>query len=92
MFSPDHRKIMADPSLYLYDAATAEEVGTAEKSGLDIYFPAHIAGWTDVLDCREEPYTEQSIAKNCAYALRVHKKYILVHQSQIAQETPPTEA
>lgn len=82
---------MADESLYLYDAHTAEQVATVERSGLDVYFPPEVAGWTDVLDCREEPYIEQSIAENCAYALRVHKKYILVADSQIAQETPPLE-
>ena len=82
---------MAESSLYLYDAKTAEEVGTVEQSGLDVFFPAHVGGWTDVLDCREEPYTDQTIAENCAYARRVHKNYILVHESQIAQETPPLE-
>lgn len=83
---------MADKELYLYDARTAEQAGSAESTGLDVFFPGHIGGWTDVLDCREEPYTEQSIVENCTYALRVHKKYILVGESQIAQETPPTEA
>ncbi len=82
---------MSDESLYLYDARTAEQVTSVEKSGLDVYFPPQIAGWTDVLDCREEPYTEQSIAENCAYAQRVHKKYILVEKSQIAQESPPLD-
>ena len=82
---------MSDQTLYLYKAETAEEVATAEKSGLDVHFPPEIAGWTDVLDCREEPYTEQSIAENCAYAQQVHKKYILVEESQLAQETPPVD-
>lgn len=82
---------MSNESLYLYDAKTAEQAGAVEKSGLDVYFPPDVAGWTDVLDCREEPYTEQSIAENCAYAKRVNKKYILVHESQIAQETPPVD-
>ena len=83
---------MSDESLYLYDARTADEVTTVERSGLDVFFPASIAGWTDVLDCREEPYTERSIAENCAFAQRVHKKYILVDQSQIAQESPALES
>ncbi len=82
---------MSEQELYLYKAKTAEQSGTAEKAGLDVYFPSDVAGWTDVLDCREEPYTEQSIAENCAYARRVHKKYILVEESQIAQETPPVD-
>ena len=82
---------MSNTSLFLFDAKSAEESGSAEKSGLDVYFPPHIAGWTDVLDCREEPYTDQSIAENCAYAKRVNKKYILVDESQIAQETPPVD-
>ncbi len=82
---------MSQESLFLYDARTAEQVAPIEQSGLDVYFPPQVAGWTDVLDCREEPYTERSIAENCTFAQRVHKKYILVHESQIAQETPPLE-
>lgn len=82
---------MSEQKLYLYDATTAEEAGTAEKAGLDVFFPSHVAGWTDVLDCREKPYTEQSVDENCAYAQRVHKKYILVDESQLARETPPLE-
>lgn len=82
---------MSDQTFYLYDADTAQEAGTAEKSGLDMYFPSDVAGWTDVLDCRDEPYTDQSIAENCTFAQRVHKNYILVDESQIAQETPAVD-
>ncbi len=82
---------MSQPKLHLFDAKSAQEKGTVSQSGLDVHFPADVAGWTDVLDCREEPYTEQSIAENCAYAVRVHKKYILVEPEQVAQETPPVD-
>lgn len=83
--------MMADEVLYLYKASTGEEAGEATPANLDVDFPPHVDDWTDVLDCREEPYTEQSIAENCAYAQQVHKKYILVGESQIAQETPPVD-
>ncbi|RAL20948.1 hypothetical protein DL240_14845 [Lujinxingia litoralis] len=79
---------MEKQPLYLYEAQNAAQVGPVENTGLDVYFPDHVAGWTDVLDCREEPYTERSIAENCAFALHVHKKFILVGASQIAQESP----
>lgn len=79
---------MSQQSLYLFNARTAQQAGTAQSTGLDVYFPPSIAGWTDVLDCREEPYTERSIAENCAFAVHVNKKYILVAKSQIKQENP----
>ena len=82
---------MSDHSLHLFDARTNEEVGIVESTGLDVFFPPEVGGWSNVLDCREEPYTETSIAENCKYALRVHKKYILVEGSQIAQEKPISE-
>lgn len=82
---------MAQHSLHLFDCRTAKEFGQVESTGLDVYFPPEVAGWTDVLDCREAPYTERSIAENCTYALHVHKKYILVEEAQIAQENPPLD-
>ncbi len=82
---------MSESKLHLFDAKTAQEKAEVTQAGLDVHFPADVAGWTDVLDCREEPYTEQSIAENCAYAKRVNKKYILVEPQQVAQETPPVD-
>jgi hypothetical protein len=79
-------------SLLLFDAATAEDAGPVSSVGLDVFFPEHVAGWTDVLDCREPPYTEKSIADNCAFARRVHKKFILVEASQVAHEHPSIDA
>jgi hypothetical protein len=74
--------------LYLYETDTCRQFGTVQAVGLDLYFPPQVGGWTSVLDCREEPYTERSIVENCNYAVQVRKKYILVGESQIAQETP----
>lgn len=82
---------MANHTLHLFDAHTTEDLGQVESTGLDVYFPPQVGGWADVLDCREKPYTEQSIAENCSFALHVHKKYILVEASQIAQENPSLE-
>lgn len=79
---------MAKHELLLFDASTTDEAGQAQSTGLDVYFPDHVAGWPDVLDCREAPYTERTISENCAFARRVHKKYILVEASQLAQEKP----
>lgn len=82
---------MATHALHLFDARTTEEVGVVESTGLDVYFPPQVGGWSDVLDCREGAYLERSIAENCAFALHVHKKYILVEAGQIAQENPSLE-
>lgn len=53
-----------------------------QVDGLDVYFPDGVDGWTDVLDCRVEPYTEKSIRENSTFAHHVHKKYILVSAAQ----------
>ena len=79
---------MAKHELLLFNASNADEVGPVQSTGLDVYFPDHVGGWSDVLDCREAPYTERSIAENCAFARRVHKKFILVEAAQVAQEKP----
>ncbi|MBA2662821.1 MAG: hypothetical protein H0U74_11030 [Bradymonadaceae bacterium] len=83
---------MSREQLYLYETTSCTQRAKAQATGLDVYFPPEIAGWTDVLDCREAPYTERSLEENCAYALHVRKRFILVSHSQIAQETPPTQA
>lgn len=74
--------------LYLYtaisehDSDTPEKFGEAEVEGLDVYFPDGVDGWTDVLDCRVEPYTEKTLLENSIFAYHVHKKFILVAASQ----------
>ena len=83
---------MANHELHLFDARTTEDLGVVESTGLDVFFPPQIGGWSNVLDCREGSYTERSIEENCAFALHVHKKYILVEASQIAQENPSLES
>ena len=79
---------MSKQKVYLYETDSCRQYASVQVVGLDIYFPSRVAGWTDVLDCREEPYTERSLAENCSYAVHVRKKYILVGEAQIAQETP----
>lgn len=76
--------------LYLYDTSTGERFAEVDHDGLDIYFPEDVHGWSDVLDCRPEPYADQSIEDNCHFAEHVHKKFILVSEAQIARQTPPS--
>lgn len=82
---------MAESSkrLYLFDTATVEQIAEVESAGLDVLFPDSI-GWTQVLDCRIPPYTDKSIEENCHIAEHVRKQFILVTDSQIQDETPPT--
>lgn len=70
-------------TLYLYDTATSQRDSEATLVGSDVIFPAHVRGWSDVLDCRHTPYTEKSIEENCHFAEHVHKFYILVASSQL---------
>lgn len=79
---------MSREQLYIYDAHTCTQIGPVQTSGLDVFFPPHIHGWTDALDCREGTYLERTLEENCAFALRVRKNVIVVSQSQIAQEAP----
>lgn len=81
-----------DRKLYLYETETCSQSGEAEQEGLDVFFPPHVDGWPDVLDCRIPPYTERSLEENCEYASHVRKYYILVTEAQVKKSTPPTEA
>ena len=67
--------------LFLFDSASGQEVAEAKSNGLDVEFPAGIR-WSDVLDCRIEPYTSRTLEENVAFAAGVHKAFILVKESQ----------
>ncbi len=64
----------------LYTAITGERFGAAEVQNIDVFFPEGVRGWSDVLDCRIEPYDAQSIEENCQLAVGVHKKFILIRE------------
>ena len=82
MSSPNSSK------LYLYESSTQNRFGEATLQGQDVFFPDGVRGWSDVLDCRPEPYTAQSLEENCHIAEHVHKKFILVSQAQIDKHAP----
>ena len=69
--------------LFLFDVSTHEQVAEIEYDNLDVYFPAGVHGWSDVLDCRPEPYDAKSVDENCEFAHHVAKKYILVPESSL---------
>jgi hypothetical protein len=79
---------MASSKLYLYDTEDCSQFGEASGRGGDVTFPGAVRGWTDVLDCRVEPYVEKSLSDNCEIAHHVRKKYILVSEDQISQQHP----
>ena len=54
------------------------EFGHATVHNHDVFFPDGVRGWSDVLDCRPEPYKGKSVEENCRYAAGVHKQFILV--------------
>jgi hypothetical protein len=72
----------AGQKLFLFEAATVHDMGAVESTGLDVHFPPHIR-WSDVLDCRIEPFASRTIADNCQFATGVHKAYILVSQATV---------
>ena len=80
-----------DAKLYLYETDTCAQYAEVEQEGLDVFFPPEVGGWSDVLDCRIAPYTEQSLEENCHYASHVRKFYILVTHEQVEQSTPPKD-
>jgi len=71
---------MSDSSdkLALYSVETGSKSADVTSSGLDVFFPDFVRGWSDVLDCRPEPYNEKTIEENIDFAEHVHKKFILV--------------
>lgn len=77
---------MTATTFYLFKAEDASRAGSAQGHAGDVDFPAEIGGWTSVLDCRHTPYTEQSIAENCEFAVGIHKQYILVNEGQLSTE------
>lgn len=79
---------MADSKLYLYTTDDCQRFDEASLDGKDVVFPPVVNGWTDVLDCRCEPYDEKSLEENCDIASHVRKKYILVHEDQTSIESP----
>lgn len=79
---------MADETLLLYTTEDCARFTDVQGRGGDVEFPDPVRSWTDVLDCRVEPYTDNSLAENCRLAHHVRKKYILVTQSQVSREDP----
>lgn len=79
---------MANTTFYLFKAEDASRAGHANGHAGDVDFPTSVGGWTEVLDCRHTPYTEQTIAENCEFALGVRKVYILVNEAQLSKEHP----
>lgn len=75
-------------TFYLYESETHSRVAEVESEGLDLFFPEFVDGWTDVLDCRIEPYTSNTIEENCHIAEHVRKPYILVSPNQAEAEEP----
>ena len=82
---------MADEKLYLYSTEDCQRYGEATVDDQDVVFPDRINGWTDVLDCRVEPYVDQSLEENCDVAVHVRKKYILIGEDQVSKEHPTGE-
>ena len=84
---------MSDKKLLIIDSETHEQVDEAHVEGSDVIFPDGINGWTDVVDCRHEPYTEQSIDELCEFAHHVRKHYVLITPEQAEPEpSPETDA
>lgn len=79
---------MAESKLYLYSADECIRFGEVQGRGGDVEFPTSVRAWTDVLDCRVEPYTEHSLAENCEIAHHVRKRFILVSEEQLSKENP----
>lgn len=78
---------VSSDKLYLYKTETLERADEVASEALDVFFPPYVRGWSDVLDCRTEPYTSRSIEENCKFALGVHKRFILVSSAQLHE--PP---
>ncbi len=79
---------MASQKMYLYATEDCTRAFEVDGRGGDVNFPAPVRAWTDVLDCRVEPYIEKTLSENCELAHHVRKRYILVGEDQISKENP----
>lgn len=73
----------AGEKLFVVDVHAPHTTTEVSSSGLDVYFPDFVRGWSDVLDARIAPYTSQQLEEICHFAAHVHKKYVLVASSQL---------
>ncbi|MBH25622.1 MAG: hypothetical protein CMH57_14460 [Myxococcales bacterium] len=84
-------------SLFIIDVDTGEQLGPIQGDKGDVSFPERVRGWSDVLDCRHEPYQEMPLPTLRHYAHHVHKFFLLVDEGYIASyvsasAAPPLEA
>jgi len=63
--------------LELFETTNYGSVARVRATGLDVAFPDGIT-WSEVLDCRIEPFSSKSVEENCMFAHHVHKFYILM--------------
>ena len=82
---------MKDPNspLVLVETRHGTHFAGVEAQGLDVDFPPEVRGWSDVLDCRDEPYTDEStwpMERLCEFAQHVRKRFILVPQARLASD------
>ena len=68
---------MAATNVKLVHTKSGEEFDVT-IDGLDVFFPDHVDGWSDVLDARIAPYKTQSVDEVREFALHVRKDYVLV--------------
>lgn len=71
----------------LIDVETCTRAGTASEGDRDVDFPSFVDGWTDILDCRHSPYTDQSLEEICEFADHVRKPFLLVPAGRYGDES-----
>ena len=74
--------------LVLIDVHSGDIFAEVEATNIDVFFPSGIQ-WTDVLDGRITPYTEQAIEDVCHFAEHCRKDYVLAKRSQLNQVEAP---
>lgn len=79
---------MAD-ELAVIATEDCERAGFASEGERDVDFPTFIDGWTDILDCRHPPYSDQSLETNCEFAEHVRKPYLLVPAERLEEDEAP---
>ena len=73
---------MSSDSLQLISVVEATRTFAVQSNGVDVLaWPDEVNGWTDVLDCRHEPFASRTIEENTRFADGCRKLYILVAPS-----------
>ncbi len=71
---------------YLVEVETGRNLGPISGTMGDLEFPPQVGGWTDVLDCRHDPYSGMELEELRHFAEHVRKYFVLVDGEKLSSD------